>query len=109
MTTQMKRYIELSDVLTLKLDCKACGSVLQVPLSRNMSAPEERLKLDRCPMCLAEWASLNGSTYQPSIAKFSSALKELARIMESEVLGFDLWIEISAKDASVDEPLTSRS
>ena len=95
MTVKTTRYIELADMLTLTLTCKGCDASLTIPISRNLSAVEERMKLDTCPMCLQPWATLNGSTYQPLIADFTSKLRQLADMLERAPVGFTLAVEVS--------------
>jgi hypothetical protein len=98
MTSQQKKYMELGDILTLRLDCRACECSLTIPISRDLSAREEAFKLNDCPICRAPWATLNGSMYQPLIAEFTDKLKRLKNALETAPLGFRLSIEISDPD-----------
>lgn len=95
MTSQVRKYIELADILTLRLDCRDCGSSLTIPISRDLMAREEAFKLNDCPVCRAAWATINNSMYQPIIAEFTDKLKRLKGAMESAPLGFRLLLEIS--------------
>jgi hypothetical protein len=104
MTVKTKRYIELADVLTLTLTCKGCDTSLTIPISRNLSAMEERMKLDTCPMCLQPWATVNNSTYQPIIADFTTKLRRLAEMLERDPVGFTLAIEVSNDKSETEKP-----
>ncbi len=95
MTSQFKTYIDLADILTLRLDCRECACTLTIPISRDLTAREEAFKLNECPMCRAPWATLNNSMYQPIIAEFTDKLKRLKNTLENAPLGFRLSIEIS--------------
>jgi hypothetical protein len=103
MTSQTQKFIELSDILALKLECKHCGSALAIPSSRDMAGREDIGKLSTCPVCRMPWASLGGSTYEPLIVKFVSALNEIRRTFKDAPIGFTLTFEVSG-----DKPLDGK-
>jgi hypothetical protein len=37
MTTQTKTFIELSDIIGIKVECGGCGSTVTLPIKREMS------------------------------------------------------------------------
>lgn len=82
MTSQTKRYIELADILTLKLSCKGCGSSLEIPISRDISGRADSQKLSYCPICQKPWANLGGATFQPLFAGFGTAVQKLTNAMQ---------------------------
>ena len=104
MTSQTQKFIELSDILALKLECKHCGSALTVPSSRDMTRREDMGKLSSCPVCQMPWASLGGATYEPLIAKFVSTLNEIRRTFKDAPIGFTLTLEVQGEKQSEVKP-----
>jgi hypothetical protein len=100
MTIQTKHFIELSDLVALRLVCKHCGATLSLLLSDDkLAAGENSLNtfLSTCPSCHREWAELGGSTYEPTIRKATAALNRLKGLLYGELaepLGFSLTLEI---------------
>jgi len=106
MTTQTKKFIELSDILNLRFRCKACGVELLIPSSRDLSAREEHGKLKDCPVCYQPWATVNQSSCEFDISGFLKALHKLRGTMESFPAGFTLALEIAAEES---HPVTATS
>ena len=98
MTSQMKQFIELSDMLSLRFECKHCKSELLLPSARDLSEKEECGRLNKCPACDKPWASINGSTCQPAIGKFLESLNTLRGMLGIHQgafpAGFNLTIEV---------------
>ena len=98
MTTQTKRFIELQDILSLRFECKHCGSELLVSSLRDLSSREEFGKLNDCPVCRKPWASVSGSTCELTIAEFLTALNKLRGTLGKHSgafpSGFSLMIEV---------------
>jgi hypothetical protein len=91
MTTQIRRLIELTDLLAFELRCRQCSTTMAFPLEK---IPGDG-KLRNCPNCHADWLA------SPSIAeKLTDALANLARLRaaleerKADPLGFGLHIEI---------------
>ena len=101
MTSEIQKFIELSDILALKLECKHCESSLAIPSSRDMARREDIGKLSSCPVCQRPWATLAGTTYEPLIAKFVSSLNEIRKAFKDAPIGFILTLEISSDPVSV--------
>ena len=102
MTTQTKKFIEPSDILALRFECKSCGSELLISSLRDISKREEYGKLNDCPVCCKPWASIGGSTCEPTIAEFLTALNKLRGMLGTHQgafpAGFSLMIEIKDKE-----------
>jgi len=94
MTSQTKKFIELTDMLSLRFECKHCNSELLISSLRDL----ELGTLNNCPVCGRPWASINGSTCEPTIAEFLTALNKLrvtvGRHENVFPAGFNLTIEI---------------
>jgi hypothetical protein len=104
MTSQTQKFIELSDIVALKLECKHCGSALAIPSSRDMTRREDVGKLSSCPVCQMPWATLGGATYEPLIAKFVSALNEIRRTFKDAPIGFTLTFEVTGEKPTEGKP-----
>jgi hypothetical protein len=104
MTSQTKKYIELSDFLALRLTCKGCGSALDIPISKPLNGREDTEKLNNCPICLRLWALREGGTYHPAIAGFTSALATLANVLEVGQVGFSLALEVTDEKPKDSKP-----
>ena len=99
MTTQTKTFIEPSDILALKFTCDDCGCTLSVPVTRDLSKPEEKGKLDNCPMCRRFWVSRGDTSCHLEIAGFITGLNTLQQTV-SKKLGFTLALEIKPEEDS---------
>ena len=97
MTSQTKRFIELSDVLALHFECKRCKATLTVPILRE----ELRTALKSCPNCREDWAVINGSSYALMFEQFVEQLNKIRNVLNGrppEVpaapVGFSFSLEI---------------
>jgi hypothetical protein len=93
MTSETKKYIELSDFLALRFTCKGCQSALDVPLSRPLTGREDEQKLNTCPVCLKPWALQNGGSYHQTIAGFGIALRAISEMQRN--VGFNLTLQVT--------------
>jgi hypothetical protein len=103
MTTQSKVYIEISDIVALRLQCKSCGCSLTLGTESESDAVGNLLGannqiLQTCPACRIAW---NG----PAMANspFDSELKELFRQLRNlktlePKLGYRISLEINARE-----------
>lgn len=99
MTTQTKQYIDLSDIVAFRFDCKQCDAALSLPLSDNRT----KLALAVCPNCKTVWAQRQGIAYDEIINEFKAHLKRAAEIMGqqySDPLGFSMVLEIKMPSTS---------
>lgn len=94
MTEETKKFIELSDILSLRLECKRCESELLISSLRDMLRREEEGKLNNCPVCGREWASVSGSSCELTIAQFLDSLNKLRSTLKTFPAGFLLTLEI---------------
>jgi hypothetical protein len=90
MTVQTKRFIEVSDIVGLRCECKnsECKTTLLLPLGGGMNGA-----LKKCPKCGNSWALFSGSSYEIEINGYLSQLALLKSSMEH--FGFSLTLEIS--------------
>src|SRR4051794_34789082 len=75
MTIQTKHFIEVSDIVTIRLSCKRCDSSLLLPLLENL----EPQLLSTCPQCYKPWVQdSNGAAVMAGkIQQFVKALRNL--------------------------------
>jgi hypothetical protein len=79
MTTQTKTFIELSDIIGLRLECKSCGCSLALGSAKGREIVDSMLSMNNktlmnCPTCNAVWMQ----TLNPN-SLADTALKELVR------------------------------
>ena len=97
MTIQTKHFIDLSDIVALRLVCKYCDASLSVPLSDEKLKTDnmKNLFLSECPSCGRNWAEAGGSTNEPLITRFTAALNRLRDTFEAAShIGMTLVLEI---------------
>lgn len=94
MTSQTKLYIEMTDMLALRCDCKECGASLSIPLTNTAGN-----SLLACPKCRKAWARQEGNnTYELALNDFGQKVQELKLL--TPMIGFKLFIEIVSDRAS---------
>lgn len=110
MATQEKQYIELTDILALRCDCKLnskdpisgertselCGASLSVPLEGDAAR-----SLLTCPRCNGPWAGPLDGANARAIRAFEQALAGLKGNFNCR-----LFLEI-ASDPAADDPRKS--
>lgn len=105
MTSQTKRFIELSDVVGIRLECRKCGCALLLDTNHkdaldNLLNPANKI-LSTCPACGNLWAGLPDGRMA-----FDTEVKDLFRRLEQvKVLetkfGFSLSLEIKEEKKTV--------
>jgi hypothetical protein len=96
MTNQTRSFIDLSDLIAWRFECRNCHASLELSLDKL-----EKGTLNECPHCHRHWALVptdgySSSSFEPLFTKFLGALDELKRVLgEKSVLGFSLTIEIN--------------
>lgn len=95
MTSQTKLFIELTDLVGWRFECKTCHASLELSLEDFRTGT-----LNECPQCRAHWASIPSgpsvnTSFEPYFQKFISTLNDLKRELgEKTVLGFSMMLEI---------------
>ena len=87
MTSQTRHYIEVSDILALRCECKHCQAVLTLPLGKDVGK-----SLLLCPRCGKGWTRLENSTNEVLVSDFVNRVETLAAQMPH--MGFALSLEI---------------
>jgi hypothetical protein len=71
MTTQTQQFIELSDVIALRCECRHCKAVLLIPIPGDINGA-----LLKCPKCKHEWAGQEHvGTKEPDVQRFVDSLR----------------------------------
>jgi Zn finger protein HypA/HybF involved in hydrogenase expression len=87
MTSQTKHYIEVSDILGIRCECKNCHAVLTLPLAKDVGNT-----LLKCPRCGKPWTRLENSTHEIQVSEFAAKVETLAAQLPN--FGFLLSLEI---------------
>jgi hypothetical protein len=73
MTGQTKHFIEVTDIIALRLLCKECHAELSVPIDKNIRVKSLRA----CPNCNAPWTWREESSIEPIVQKVVDAINGL--------------------------------
>jgi hypothetical protein len=92
MTSQTKVFLDPSDIVALRLECKQCGATLTLALSGAIEAK----KLRTCPHCNNPWTMMHEKTIEPLVEKVINSLSSLNRSMDESGFpwGCSLTLEI---------------
>jgi uncharacterized Zn finger protein len=99
MTSQTKKYIELSDIIGLRFECKnaECGASLTLPMLEDINRTHP---LQKCPNCGQVWVQFADSTYELEFKKLVSTL----RIIANAAMGCRFTLEINPETQEVPSP-----
>ncbi len=107
MTTQTKTFIELSDIIGLRLECKNCGCSLLLEIEKdsgtiNNLMADNNVLLNQCPTCAHAWAqTIRGTAGDSEIKEFFRAMRILKKL-ESRY-GCALSLEIKPEGSEESE------
>jgi hypothetical protein len=98
-TIQTKHFIDLSDIISLRFECKDCGTTLTVSIKDKLPG-----RMGKCPSCNQPWAVLNGASYELLFETFREAVNHLSRAIDgppAAPIGFSFSLEIKADSLPV--------
>src|ERR1700681_4287382 len=99
MTIQAKHFIELSDIVGVRLRCGECSAELSLPFVGELRVK----KLKTCPHCNAAWTT-NGTSMEPAIEEVVRAVRTMANLLNGGFkVGFSLTLEINADVRACDD------
>jgi uncharacterized radical SAM superfamily protein len=94
MTSQTKKFIELSDIVGMRFECnnQECRAIFLLPMLDGINRCHP---LKKCPNCAKGWAVLatDGGVevgYEATIKQFVDAVKE----MQKAKFGFSFMLEL---------------
>lgn len=88
MTSQTKFFIELTDIASLRFDCKGCGSVALLPFDKFRDVPA------MCPNCQQEFVQFTNTTVQTVLRDFVRSVQQVKKLTESGASAFTFAMEI---------------
>jgi hypothetical protein len=102
MTTQTRTFIQLSDILSLRIECGKCGSAVTIPIARNMNFKS----LGVCRNCSEPWLTFAMSTIESAVEDCARTIQTTSQVLENWKntvgvhgnAGFSLSLEIRADD-----------
>jgi hypothetical protein len=75
MTSQTKKFIEISDVMAIRIECGSCGAMLSTPIPSFQTAPQ------RCSNCSTPFVGHDSPhSLSESFSDTISAFKKMQRI-----------------------------
>jgi hypothetical protein len=104
MTTHTETYIELSDIIGVRLLCKSCGCSLRMEIEKDGGTLDSLLSnanvvLIKCPTCGHAWTSGNpGQPFDSDVKEFFRKMRDLKKIEAS--FGCKLALEIKGVSPS---------
>jgi ribosomal protein L44E len=105
MTSQTKKFIGVSDIVALRLECKKCGTSILVDIEREDGPINDLLGvanylLTACPTCQERWTKQadRNSAWDSEIKSLVSKMRDL-RKAES---GFGCLVSFEIKDEKSD-------
>jgi|SRR5579872_1749796 len=100
MTSQTKKFIELSDIIALRLECKnqECKATL-ITSARDF----RKGTLNACPVCKEPWAIVNGGSCELAVSDFMQAFHKLESMLcaGNFPAGFSLMLEIKEEPETI--------
>ncbi|MDE2103736.1 MAG: hypothetical protein KGL39_41245 [Patescibacteria group bacterium] len=103
MTMRAQHYIEVSDILAIRLECKNCGASVSFPIAKDLRFEA----LNACPNCSAPWLGFPASsTITPAVSDFAAAIAKTASVLKEwdntlatvHQKGFAFSLEVSQPD-----------
>jgi hypothetical protein len=103
MTNQTKQFIEMSDILAVRLECKDCGSSLLVALGKTVRPPYV------CPNCNVPWWDDPDSPALKALDSFLVGIKRIGPLMKNQSVALSLEVSpweklISPQNSGPNEP-----
>jgi hypothetical protein len=87
MTEQANHFLELSDILSFRLECSTCHSFVVIPLAKFQSTPRH------CPNgCGKEWEHPHTNTIAASLTELLGAIQTAQRATLQKGLLFTIEI-----------------
>ena len=86
MTSQTKQFIDVSDMLAFRLECKHCGSSLLVSLKKFGTLPLV------CVNCSSDWFDDPDNLGRAVIGQFAGMAKKLNGLLERQGVKFSIEV-----------------
>lgn len=83
MTTHTKRFIETSDILAMRFECR-CGASVTVPLASFQSIPTV------CPNCSEQFCGYSDRSVQDVFAVLVTSLRQTQKAADTRKFKFSL-------------------
>jgi hypothetical protein len=102
MTTETKTFIELSDIIGIKVECGNCHSTVTIPVEQKMNFKG----MGQCHNCGEAWLSLAMTNKEPEMAACASAILAASETLKHwqetlkthQTKGFTLSLEIKREE-----------
>lgn len=94
MTSEVKNFIELSDILKMRFECKGCKAALELALDEVKQG-----SIRQCPHCRAGWAAFQGADqgwndHEGLFTGLAQGIQKAEGFSRGGVIGFSLKLEI---------------
>lgn len=94
MTSEVKNYIELSDIIRFRFECRGCKAIIELRLD-----DVKKGILGQCPMCREGWTSFHGADnvwhdHEQLFIGLAQGIKKAHELSTDGIIGFLLKLEI---------------
>ena len=101
MTTQTKTFIQLADILSVRVECGKCHSTVTIPIGRSMNFGGMR----RCSNCGNAWLAVEMASIEQKVNACAESIRATADDLRNwqntldtmGSAGFSLSLEIKGK------------
>lgn len=93
MTIEVKKLIELTDLLAIQMTCVECGAAVTLPLAHCHTIPKA------CGNCAAAWVSFEQKT-DAAIDELLQAIKRVTRLTERRPFRFAFQVAVEPKPST---------
>jgi ribosomal protein S27AE len=79
MTSQLKHFVDLSDIATIRFECGKCHASISLPISEKLKTQGVRV----CPSCNESWTQLaEGANLEAVCQDFAKSLHALRSVLK---------------------------
>jgi len=94
MTAEVKYFIDVDDILAIRLECSVCHVSSSFPLAKLVRAPHE------CPHCRADWI-FPQTAEEEAISRFLSSLRGAAEALKGRPFKLSLQVNYEEGEAPI--------
>jgi len=100
MTIQTKHFIDPSDIVSIRFDCKHCKTSVSIAISSTVKIDT----LAMCPSCRKPWLAIpDGPSLLPDVVSFAKAVNDMVSALRDwrkgtaarNLEGFSMELEIN--------------
>jgi hypothetical protein len=91
MTSQTKKYIEVSDIIAFRFECSECHAYATIPCDDFRRMPRS------CVNCGAEWEAPHSGAVEEAFQQLGQAMRDAQRNADSRKITFSMELKEEPK------------